>query len=97
MKKYSLRPESNVRQCLVRIRENVKTTYRLLRNMDAEKNADIYSLFLTTETKRHVDEEFLFDIARTESEAIIFFRKICAMNVTACTLLDAASDHFAEK
>ncbi len=96
MKQQKFRPESAVKRCCIRTAGGVKNTYRLLRCVDIAQGTDIYSLFLTTETENTVDEEFLFDLSRTETAAISFYDYLIAMNVTACTLIDIASDLFSE-
>ena len=96
MKYQTPRPERAVQQCCIRTTCGVKNTYRLLRSLDAVHGTDLYSLFLTTETESTVDEEFLLDLARTEADAISFFEHMLAMSVTACTLIDVASDLLAE-
>ena len=96
MKQQNLRPESTVQQRCVTLCHGVQNTYRLLRCVDAEHGTDIYSIFLTTKEKDFVDEEFIFDLARTEDRAIAFFEQMLKMQVTACTLADIASDLLAE-
>ena len=97
MKQQNLRPESTVqRRCITRC-HGVQNTYRLLRCVDAERGTDIYSIFLTTKADEFVDEEFIFDLARTEDAATKFFEQMLKMQVTACTLTDIASDFLAER
>ena len=96
MKKQNLRPESTIQRCCVTRCHGIQNTYRLLRCLDTEHGTDIYSLFLTTQIKDLVDEEFIFDLARTEAKATAFLEQMLKMQVTACTLADIASDLLAE-
>lgn len=66
----------------------VKNTYRLIRNVDPFSPNWIYSIFLTTEYNGTIDEEFAFDCARKQDDAIAILNILCREAVSACTLFD---------
>ncbi len=65
---------------------------RLIRTFDALENTDIFSIFLSNGTHHEFEEDFIYDVARQESEALEIYHLLCQNNVTVCTLRDVLSD-----
>ena len=90
------RPES----CIILTKrlaiEDIRNIYRLIRTVDPIAGGDIYSVFVSTSQENHIDEEFVFDIARDTTNALAVLDKLCHGGVTACTLYDVMQDFIEE-
>lgn len=80
-------------QCLAQ--DDIRNRFRLIRTLDAFRNTDVFSVFLTTESPNACDEDFIYDISRDLGTAKEFFRLISEGNVTALTLREIAEDFIA--
>ena len=68
------------------------TDYRLIRTVDIFQEAEIYSVFLTTESEGARTEDFVYDVARDFREAKMFFERICDAGACAWNLREYADD-----
>ena len=72
------------------------TRFRLLRSFDSFEGADVFSLFLTTETDGVCTEDFVYDISRDFKEAKSFFDRLCRNEASALHLREMAEDFLVE-
>ena len=91
------RAESSILLHSLQNENGIDNHYRLLRSLDPFHGNDVFSIFVTTQTKETVDDEFVYDIARDESTAIRRFSLICRESVCACTLADVLQDLITEE
>lgn len=75
-----------------RNRKDHTTDYRLIRTVDIFQEAEIYSVFLTTENEGARAEDFVYDVARDFHEAKNFFDRICDAGACAWNLREYADD-----
>ena len=66
--------------------------FRLVRTFDSFQEANVFSVFLTTESEGEYSEEFVYDISRDFGEAKSFFDLLCRNDATATHLRDIAED-----
>ncbi len=75
-----------------RTRESYTTCFRLIRTVDIFQEAEIFSVFLTTECEGARAEDFVYDVARDFHEAKRFFERICDDGAFAWNLRECADD-----
>ena len=66
--------------------------FRLVRTFDSFQEANVFSVFLTTESGGKCTEDFVYDISRDFGEAKSFFDLLCRNDATATHLRDIAED-----
>ena len=66
--------------------------FRLVRTFDSFQEANVFSVFLTTESEDECTEDFIYDISRDFGEAKSFFDLLCRNDATATHLRDIAED-----
>ena len=66
--------------------------FRLVRAFDSFREANVFSVFLTTESDGVCTEDFVYDISRDFGEAKSFFDLLCRNDATATHLRDIAED-----
>ena len=72
--------------------EGYTTRFRLIRTVDIFQEAEIYSVFLTTEGEGVRAEDFVYDVARDFREAKRFFDRLCDACACAWDLREQADD-----
>ena len=75
-----------------RKQEEYMTRFRLIRTVDIFQEAEIYSVFLTTEGESTRAEDFVYDVARDFLEAKRFFERLCDVGACAWNLREYADD-----
>ena len=75
---------------------NMTNICRLIKTADTLSCGWIYSVFISTKKNSSIDEEFAYDIARDEEDALSIFRKLCDASVTADALHDTLHKLIAE-
>jgi|GEM_PF-2628872 len=76
--------------------KNISTRFRLIRTFDSWKEADVFSVFLTTESAEGLTEDFVYDVTRDCDEAHRFFDMLCERDATALNLHDVTEDFLCE-
>ena len=66
--------------------------FRLVRTFDSFQEANVFSVFLTTESDGVRTEDFIYDISRDFGEAKSFFDLLCRNDASAIHLRDIAED-----
>ena len=66
--------------------------FRLVRTFDSFQDANVFSVFLTTESAGVCAEDFVYDISRDFGEAKSFFDLLCRNDASAIHLRDIAED-----
>ena len=75
--------------------EGILNRYRLIATTEAS-GAEVFSVFLTTESEDGLTEDFVYDVSRDPDEAELFFRRLVACRATALHLRDIAEDFLCE-
>ena len=91
-----MKPQTAVMQTETRDEQGVSTRYRLIVTFDAFLGTEVFSVFLTTRRGREETEDFVYDVARDEREALHFFSRIIEYRVTALHLREIAEDFLCE-
>ena len=66
--------------------------FRLVRTFDSFQEANVFSVFLTTESNGDCTEDFVYDISRDFGEAKSFFDLLCRNDASATHLREIAED-----
>ena len=66
--------------------------FRLVRTFDSFQEANVFSVFLTTESNGGCTEDFVYDISRDFGEAKSFFDLLCRNDASATHLREIAED-----
>ncbi|MBR6744855.1 MAG: hypothetical protein IKM00_06545 [Clostridia bacterium] len=75
---------------------DVRNCFRLVRTFDSFCEADVFSVFLTTESEGACEEDFVYDISRDLGEAKSFFDLLCRNDASAVHLREIAEDFIAD-
>ncbi len=70
--------------------------FRLVKTFDSFQEANVFSVFLTTESDGAYTEDFVYDISRDFGEARGFFDLLCRNDATATHLRDIAEDFLSD-
>ncbi len=89
--------ETSIIKTYYKEENGVFLNYRLIRTTDGIFGEDVFSVFLTSGSKENEEEDFVYDIARVELDAMRIFDLLCHGTVTVCTLRDVIYDLLAER
>ena len=76
--------------------EDWLNSFRLVRTFDSFQEANVFSVFLTTESEGECTEDFVYDIARDFGEAKSFFDLLCKNDASATHLRELAEDYLGD-
>ena len=70
--------------------------FRLVRTFDSFQEANVFSVFLTTESNGDCTEDFVYDISRDFGEAKSFFDLLCRNDASATHLREIVEDFLSD-